>query len=144
MAKLDFVLVAHSCSVDQTTNALSIFNLIEGLGVPGDVPDPPKNGFHNVGPPLSIVVVCRRSKPDVAESGTGRVRLFAPSIRNAIGGEEFQINLTGNNRGSRAIFQLPFLPYMGPGTYRLDVEVKVGENRWKRIGSRELPVIKQG
>lgn len=144
MAKLDFVMFAGAVTIDRETNALSIINVVEGLGVPAGVPDPPKDAFHNVGPPLSVVVMCRRSKPDRPESGTGRVRVFVPKRRDAVGGEEFKIDLTGSNKGSRSVLKLPFLPYIGPGTYRLDVEIKVGDDKWKRLGSRELPVIKQG
>jgi hypothetical protein len=143
MAKLDLVLFVQSCAIDRDTNSLSLFNLVEGLSVPSQIPDPPKDQFHTVGPPLSIVVVCRRSKPDVEESGTGRLRLFAPNRREAVGGEDFKIDLTGTTRGSRAVLRLPFLPYTGEGTYRVDVLVEVGSDKWKRIGSRELPVIKQ-
>jgi hypothetical protein len=139
MARLEWSLVAQSYAIDRVSNALSVFNIIEYLSVPKELPELPAGQQIAVGPQFSIVQRWERTKPDASEYLTGRVQVLGPGD-GVIGSGEFVIDLAAEKR-ARSIINFPFLPFAGVGDYKFITELKVGDE-WQQMDKIVLAVTR--
>lgn len=140
MPCLEWSILAQGFSIDRTTNSLSIFNAIEDILIPPDVADPEPGQQIAIGPSFVLLQLWSRETPDVPEVAEGRVTVVSPN-QSEMGAGTFTIDLEPSAR-TRTITALPFLPYVGPGIYRLVIDIKMGES-WQKFSEINLSVVKQ-
>jgi hypothetical protein len=139
MPRIEWTLFALSYAVDQQSNSLSVFNVIEEIAVPPEVPEPSApDQIVAVGPTFSLINMWARSEPEIPEERFVRVQVKVPDGRVAAL-TEFKLDLRGGQR-SRTINTFKFLPFTGTGDYRFAIEVKSGEDTWQNVLEAILPV----
>ena len=137
MARLEWVVVAQGYAVDRESNALSIFNIIENLSIPKEVPDPPRGQQIPIGPQFAMAHRWIRSDSELPERPEGRVQVVGPE-GTIIGTVGFTVDLVTDQR-ARSMIKFPFFPFGGIGDYKFITEVKVGDD-WQRIDEVALTV----
>ena len=137
MVRLEWVALAQGYSVDRESNALSIFNVIESLAVPKEVPDPPRGQQIPIGPQFVIVHRWIRSDPELGDRAVGRVKVVGPE-GDTIGTAEFTVDLVAERR-ARSMLKFPFFPFAGIGEYKFFTEMKIGDD-WQKIDEIALVV----
>lgn len=137
-------ILCQSSSIDRDTNALSLFNIIEGAAIVS--PEPPQPSSEGQLPQtlgqFQFVVSWARSNPEVAERGRGRVRVSLPSDNEFGPPREFEVDLTAHLH-LRMRIQFPGLPLGGEGDYRFVVEKQTPEGNWLEESSAILRVVYQ-
>lgn len=140
MPRLEWSMLAHGFSIDRSTNALSIFNIIEDIAIPANITEAEAGQHVPIGPPFVLLQLWSRSEPAEEALAEARVSIVAPNGAE-MGGGAFIIDLKAAAR-ARTVVGMPFLPYVGLGTYQLVTDIRVGES-WKRISTMALSVAKQ-
>lgn len=124
MARLEFFVVAESLSVDQLTNRVSIFNILERIQAPT---------FPLVLPQLMAVSLWEEDELD-------KEKQYQVAIRITLGDTELEHikqNLSFPRRRLRTIAQIQNLAIPGPG--RLEIELFLnGEHKaWHYVDVNE-------
>jgi hypothetical protein len=130
-------MLVQSYSVDRESNSLSLFNVIEEITLPADVPVPPEGQTIPIGPQMALVGLLSRSEPSTAEKVEARVQISLPNGKNAANAN-FVVDLTEDAR-SRAILKIPFLPFSVEGFYTFSTALKIGD-AWNEVHSIQLRV----
>lgn len=125
MARLVWAVFCQQALVDKFSNTLSIINVLEEL----HVSRPPEPASRNARPAAqmqcAVVSLWERTNPTEPESGKVRLRLVGPDGKKQL--EALQlIDLTAYRR-TRLIVELPFIPVVGEGIYRIDVYAGSGD-----------------
>jgi len=140
MPHLAWSLLAQSQAVDRETNAQSIFNIIEEVTIPADVKDPPSGEALSLGPSFACLQLWMRDQPEKAETASARVAVIGPNSQR-LGEISFSVDLSDHPR-TRAVLNLPFFPYMGPGTYSFVTEIQTGTDAWSPVSACPIVVKK--
>lgn len=122
-----WTVLCSNTSVDKATNNVTLFEAVEGLSLPPEVP-----ADRDVAIQLELVLVTlwSRTNPAVPEAGNGRFRLVAPEDQTLMTGEH-DLSLGGQYIRSRNFSRLRNLPLHGPGFYEFVIEYRVaGEQEW--------------
>jgi hypothetical protein len=119
MPDLEYLLVAESASVDQQTNRLSVFNMIEEFHA---------QGFPSLVPQLVVITLWSRLPGDEDKDFQQIIRLSLP------GGEskEFPRNFTMKNVRLRMFFGFQGAKLAQPGEFRVEV-LLAGKSRATRV-----------
>lgn len=118
-----FLTVCVGSSVDQHTNNVSLFNVIEQITVPPDVPPPP-NGVI----PVEVHVYWRAEQGEESPF-EARFVMVADTGLETPSPVQRHVRITGRLR--TRTMGLPFPPVMGRYTLRVDWRFE-GEETWQR------------
>jgi hypothetical protein len=139
MFRLEWAVVCQSFAVDRTTNAVSIFNVVEDVATP---PIDPEDKNPVLGPAVSVVSVWIADAAEPIQAV--RVTLIAPD-KKKIGSAIVELEPKSARR-YRAIVTFGGIPYRGPGTYAFLIENRK-DDRWTKaktltisISERAAPV----
>ena len=125
MPSLEYFLVADSVSVDQFTNTVSVFHVIEQIRAPKF--------------PVHIPRFACVSSLNIEEEGFGKDYQLTVNIKNPSGkeGEPNRINFTAEKKRQRFIAHLINFKIEGPG--ELVFELRLNE---KHLASHTVDIIK--
>ena len=131
MIKHTWSVLCESASIDNESNKVSIFNVLDGLTVLGD-----PEQVNGIPVTFEMISSWERSKEEPCE-GSMRVYQLKPS------GEktsylEFGIDLS-KSHFHRTRIKFNGLPLAGPGRYVICVEYKEGDGKWQKAA--ELPLL---
>jgi hypothetical protein len=110
--KLLWCLVCRSSAIDQATNALSVFEVVEELQVHLEKEQAFPEGVL-VQREMSFIALLARSK-DTPENHDVQLRMISPINEIAIG--KMVVDLASHER-FRLLARMPGIPYFGDGTY---------------------------
>lgn len=136
MARHVSSILCRRVSVDARTGAMSLFEVVEGLGL--EKLAQANDDAEDVLPlEMSHVSIFVRSDPDVPEKLEGRLVLVRPNKKRARG-TSFDIDLQ-DDFGCTSTIEIAALPIEGSGVYEFVTELKDGEGRWRQVAS--VPVL---
>jgi hypothetical protein len=138
---LEWTIVALSHSVDKTSGALSIFNVLEGINVPADMPEPSGGMPIGLPYPFCIIQLWSRELSSVPEKLEARIQIVAPN-GNELATVPVIVDLETSNRG-RILLNVPAFLYAGAGNYRFETKLKVGDE-WAPMTAAVVSVAKAG
>ena len=137
MARHIWTILCSKASIDQQTNNISIFDVIERLTIAGA----PHDATIALPIQANLVVLWMRSEYTTPEAAVGRFTLVAPN-RTTLGGGQFEINLGDPHIRARNIMRMNSLPLQGPGVYNFVIELQDPENNtWSVVATLPLEVI---
>ena len=133
MAEHLWTVLCQKAVIDQTSNAVSLVEVVEELAISPLAED------KSVSIPVSfdLVTLTIRSEPEKPESLAGRMALETPKGAKLAGGQ-FEIDLTKTLR-HRSKMHMTTLPLVGAGTYYLIIEYNDEKKGGWRVVSR-LPL----
>jgi len=125
--------ICNGSSIDQETNTISLYNVLEQIGVFSDTPDSTSLPIH-----LEIFSLWVRKDEKVA--GSGKMRMFfcdpSESYKNKA---ELDIDLK-DTVFFRSKIKVDGLDLNGDGRYKFVVELQQeGEESWQKVAS--LPIL---
>lgn len=130
MAKLQFALVCEAASVDQQTNQLSIFKVIESLQIRGSLPA--------ILPKLTLVIFWVRDAQDSDEDLTLSFRFNVKSPSGTIADNPTNNGINPvfprNSRTLRVIIDIVGVPISEEGSNQIIIEKKQGRS-WVETGT---------
>ena len=132
-----WTVLCSNTSIDNQTNNISLFEVVEGLSLPGEAP-----ADRDIALPVKLVLVTlwARSNPEVPEGGNGRFRFVAPDSRMLQTGEH-ELQLQGEYIRSRNLSRLEVIPLHGPGFYEYTIEYRTpNEADWVEVKRVPLEV----
>lgn len=142
--RVPWAVICESSVVDQETNRVSLFNILEEIQVPEpldaiteetSLPAAPVN--------FELFILFSRSDLAVGEQGKGRIQIRFPSdtpVEKSPGlSPEFEIPLTTAHQ-HRVRIRFPVLPYYSEGTYRFDIEASTSSEAWSHLFEVPLEV----
>ncbi len=129
-----YALLCQRAIIDRDSNNVSIFNVIEEMGIPPQEAltvssNTPVQFGHLIG--FELLALWARTAEDVPEEGTGRLQLFLPDRDEALITRTFPLDLSQFLR-TRQPIAFPGLPEAVGGTYRFVLSVSSnGEWEWQ-------------
>lgn len=123
MAKLELFLVAEGVSVDQTTNSVSAFNVLETL--------PLKEGKPDVIPRCVAFSLWQMEPSDIGKDFQVMLRIHRPGAEL----EEFPSNVTASTSRHRVFTRIVGLPLEQAGTLKIRGATQRSPSRRARGGS---------
>ena len=134
MPKQLWTILCTSISIDQETNVISLFGVIEQLQIGGGMSVDQQLVLPSQ---FNLVTLWTRSDADKAEKAVARYNLQLPNGEIKPGGE-IQVELTSSIR-NRSIVKINGLPIHGPGEYKFLIEIRADDSQeW--IRAHELPL----
>ncbi len=123
-----WAVLCRSASIDQGTNALSLFELIEELECITNAPELPAIL------PLQMCAVSGWTRAEPSEPAKAQVRvcIFAPDGSDCIPLLPQIVDLTNHERG-RLVAKIGGLSYKGEGTYECGVETEAARGDWAEV-----------
>jgi len=142
MAKVVWGILCRKGILDKYTNSVSLIDVIESVQVTerkvGD--EIPANEVPTILMGMSLVYLLERSRKDIPERPTCRVRITSPKNKQNYG-PEIELDIESSVK-SRYFAGIPSLPPGGPGTYKFDLQEKIVDKnnriRWKVISTTIL------
>jgi hypothetical protein len=127
-------------SIDQTTNNVSLFEVLESIQVFVNMPV----AIPGAAPfAATLVTLWARERLDTPAFGHSRFRILGPTGQPVLPELMAEIDLRTAPR-TRARLTLPGLPFSGDGVYNFEVSWRTGEeNEWVRVASVPLEVTMQ-
>ncbi|HXK11463.1 MAG TPA: hypothetical protein VMT70_17595 [Vicinamibacteria bacterium] len=123
-----------SSAIDRDTNQVSLFDLVERIGVEGVGPAPP--GQKAIIPArFQLVTLWTRGDANEGETGATRMRLLAPNGEELLKSEG-DVNLR-EHQSRRVRINIGGLPFVENGRYHFRVELRDGDG-WRVVG--DVPV----
>lgn len=113
MPKLEYFLVAQSCSVDQSTGALSIFNVLN---------EEYFDKFPNVIPNLALIC-CWVCNPEEIIEGNEHLAKFLFKMPDGSAGKDFTGTFKVADRIQLLIYRIAFVPIEHCGEVRIDLHL---------------------
>jgi hypothetical protein len=138
MPRLECTIIAQSFAVDRTSNALSIFNILEAINLPAEDP-PPERSPTALPIPFSVIQFWSRGEATQPEKAETRVRIVAPN-GTQLAVVPIAVDLETAPR-VRTMLNAAAFPYAGVGEYRFESELRVGDE-WKPISVTKVAVVK--
>jgi hypothetical protein len=137
MPRHEWTIVASSFAVDGTTNALSIFNILEGITLPPGSPAPPSDAPNVLPLPFSVITFWSRGEGEGPGTYAARLTITAPN-GSEVAQAPIVVNLESADR-TRAIVSAPVFMYSGPGAYTFAVALREGD-AWLAASTLSIPV----
>ena len=138
MARVLWTVIAENASVDPRTNALTLSNVVDQLGV-APVPPAQQVAFPFTVPlAWQIVSVWARDRADAPEQVRARGRILGPNGQQ-IGEGEYDVDLVKFTR-MRSFATVGALPILGPGEVTFITEQRAG-NEWREVSRLSLEVV---
>lgn len=141
--KVLWAILCERAVVDQETNNISLFNVIEEVTIPAQPPMflTDANAKNVLPTAFELIVLWGRSNSDVPERGLGRVSILIPDATPKIT-QEHDIDLSVFLR-LRSKLRLPGLPVGGEGTYLFKIDGKLTGGEWTEMFELPLRVVFQ-
>ena len=142
-----WAIICLASAVDQETNRVSLFNIMEEIQVPAP-PAVAGSDLFLPGAPVDfeLFILFARDAPTVCEQGRGRVWIQFPQGKTPEpppeNVPEFPIDLTAACR-HRVRVGFPALPVKSEGTYRFIIEAATEVGAWRRLFDVPLEVSYQ-
>ncbi len=133
MIKHIWSILAQSSSIDNDTNDLSIFNILNNLVVFAEA-----GSEINLPIKFEIVSLWERSEDEVPEHANSRIMFIDPNGSSKL---MFKNTLEiSKTHFLRTRVRFPGMTLFHPGRYRIKIELKEAENkRWKKVC--EIPFL---
>jgi hypothetical protein len=135
MAKLVFAVLCQDAIIEEESQILTLFRIIERVNVI-NVERMAEETPEFIPHPMKLVGLWHRSDPNKGEVTTLRYSMVDPSGKRADGGT-MEIDLRENN-SLRSIGRIRGFPNRGFGIYRFEVSQSQDGKHWKRAGSYPL------
>ena len=114
--------VCRSSAIDQETNAISLFHILEDIQIPSTALQEVEDGSRPLAMgSFQVIVAVSRDDLDAGERSRARIRLHFPDESPPETLAEFDIDLTTSDR-FRLRLEMPALPLGGIGLYRFGIE----------------------
>jgi len=138
-----WTVLCGSSTIDNDTNQLSLFNILEGIDItpPTNIPEDIK--LEAIPLTISIISMIWRSDSELEEKGSLRIRVQSPDGKLVELDREpiIEINLTGKIRRFRSRARFQGMPYMGSGIYRFIIQIQSdSDSRWKTVSKVPLEI----
>ncbi|HMD89375.1 MAG TPA: hypothetical protein VKF38_09455 [Anaerolineaceae bacterium] len=129
-----WTVICSNAIIDQDTNNISIFNILEQVSIPAEAANSQAIAIN-----VELLTLWIRSDLSKPASGMSRVNLIAPQ-GEVIQSDDSQLDLSQFERlRSRSLYQ--GLPYKGEGVYQFVVEYRPAEDaNWQKVASIPLKV----
>jgi len=134
MSKLLWSILCKKASIDQASNNVSLFEIVDQLNLQG----PPPGERILVPAQFDLATLWMRSDVDTPESDLARLTIEMPD-GEIVESSTFEVNLAQAVR-HRNILSLSSLPVHGPGLYYFNIELQEVPGEWKRIHQVPLQV----
>ena len=133
--------VCRNSAIDQETNTISLFHILEDIQIPPSALQNVEDGSRPlVMGSFQVIVAVSRDDLSVDEQNRARVRLYFPDESPPETLAEFDIDLTTSER-FRLRLEMSALPLGGVGLYRFDIEVLSDESdSWESVNCVTLNV----
>lgn len=119
--KVLWAVLCQGSAVDQETNNVSLYNILEQLDVPEPPAEPPDTSTLRAAlRPLELFILFSRTVSEVPEAGRANVRLIFPSD-DPPASFQIDVDLSQAHR-HRVRINLPGMPVSGEGEYLFVVE----------------------
>jgi len=129
--------LCQSTSVDQQTNNLSIFQVMEQVQIAGGVPElPAGERFALISMPAVLVSLWERTEDD-PERASGRIKFRGVDGDELVVSPPFPLALESSRL--RTTWTLQGVPFAGAGRYQIDVELEDDEG-WTTVASIPLQI----
>ena len=138
MASHKWTLVCTRAVVDQGTNLMSLFDLVEQMNGPRPAAAPDKKTKTLMPVRWQIVTFWSRSKPDVPERFRSVCVIRGPDGSKLYEGRQ-DLALT-QHQNVRGIFSIAALPFKGDGPYRISVFFENGSRR-RKVHETVIPLV---
>ena len=127
MAKHVWSVLCYKCSIDRSTNSVSLLEVLEALQVGAD----PSDERALVAQRCELASLWRRTEWETPEKSFSRVRVLAPDS-TLIATAQSEVDLVSATR-SRLVVQLSAFPLMGPGIYEFLVDGSSDGTSWEEV-----------
>jgi hypothetical protein len=130
-----WTIICSNAIIDQDTNNISIFNILEQIAIPEEA----ANTNQAIGLNIELLSLWVRADLSKPATGMSRVSLLAPHGEQ-MQSDESELDLSQFERlRARSLYQ--GLPFLGEGAYRFVVEYKSdGGTDWQKVASIPLKV----
>jgi hypothetical protein len=139
--ELIWSVLCSQSTIDQGSNTVSLFNVMEQLNLQLREPLPERTPGQRPALPvnLELVALWRRSNLAMEEHGLGRISVFGPNTTSEpIQRFDIQrLNLAATYMRFRQRARLQGLPFDGFGTYWFVVEMNNCDSEWNEVGEWE-------
>ena len=134
--------LCRSTSLDDLTNQLSIFEVVETIAF-GTAEKIPTDQKIAIPMDLTLATLWWRSDLEIEEVAFQRVRLISPSQEwTGVESSEMEIKLVNNIKRFRTRNRFSGIPYTGNGVYRFVVQIRDSDqDEWRDITSVPLEII---
>ena len=141
--KVNWAVIAESSAVDQDTNNISLFHIIEDV----NIPEPPESlqpvedgdTLPVVALRFVIVAVFARTEEDTGEKKEVQLVVEMPNGNVAETGVIFEVDLETAHR-NRTRVNVSTLPLAGQGEYRFQFRGLDNDERWRVMSETPLHV----
>lgn len=143
--RVSWAVICESSVVDQETNRVSLFNILEEIQVPEPLDDAIAEEASLPAAPVKfeLFILFARSDLAVGEQGKGRIQMRfpgdTPAEKSPGPSPEFEIQLT-SARQHRVRIRFPVMPYYGEGNYHFGIEVATETEDWQKLFDAPLVV----
>ena len=136
-----WAVLCRSASIDQKSNTVSLFEIIEELeGVATPMGLEPESPIGTAIPTqMCVASGWIRCNPEEPTKGKMQVRIVAPGGTDCVPVIPQVVNLAEYKRG-RMIARIMSMTYQGDGTYECVVESEDGSGDWKPVASLPFEV----
>lgn len=136
MASHIWTILCRKASIDNRSNNISLFEVVDQLNVVG------AQSEERVEIPaqFELATQWRRSDSDEPERATGRMNLRLPDGQQ-VQGSEFDIDLSESLR-HRNVISIGSLPVHGPGEYWFEIDVRAADSDdWESVYQLPLQIL---
>ena len=135
--RVHWAVICESSVVDQETNRVSLFNILEEIQVPEPLEEITEESTLPAAPvKFELFILFARSDLEVGEQGKGRIQIRFPSDtpteKSPGPSPELDIQLTSAHQ-HRVRIRFPVLPYYGEGSYHFGIEVATEPGDWQQL-----------
>ena len=128
--KVTWAVICEGSSIDQESNNISLFNLLDQLLLP----EPPDEMAESNRPVMAavrllLVAMFSRSDSDQGETATGRIAIHFPDDIEPQFLPVFEIDLESAHR-LRGKFNLVGIPVSGEGLYHFQIQILGDDGNW--------------
>lgn len=123
-----WTVICQKSSVDQSSNILSLFEILEKVDINLDPTSPkiPEDGVFSIPFNYEIVSYWRRTSSQDAK-GEARIVIFSPEDIE-LSSFPVQINIADKLKAYRVIAKINGLKFTTSGEYRIQIQQKVGKD----------------
>ena len=137
-------ILCSSSSIDETSNNISLFTVLEQLSVSPRSARPEVDATERVTLPLnSEIITLWERMSDEPQIGHFKVRIVSPQDVELYKGPPAVLTLSDVSKPRlRTRIQVGGFPYVGPGRYSVRIQQQTGDTgrgRWKEVA--QLPLL---
>lgn len=131
--------VCSKASIDNDTNNISLFEVLEQVQVSQWPQDVPQDAVPLAPFPMEIVTLWMREPLNEPQSGECRAIVHSPRGKSAVSAA--QVMDLAKFRRFRSRFRFPGLPIDGPGICEIEIQYRRGsEDSWEVVGKVPIEI----